>query len=682
MGTYQLIRRLQQTGVLETSGARQQPGDRPVFVKRLLGPRSNGLGERLVEVARTVRALPGVPLVEACSTGDTFYLVQDGAEGESLRWVMSTLARASGFIAPNEGMAVVAKAAAALLELHRSGVAHGDVCPSTIFLTARGEVQLHDGGVATAIGSLGEHGPARSEPGSIAPEQLTGRPSVASDVFRLGQVLFELAIGRPLFTAATPALHCQTASAWSGLARDKVKQVPEPWLTLLEGMLRADPAQRLGMEEVSLVLERALAQAKWNAEADAARLITRATTGRALTYGGAPGGEELVLQALSPQAPPSPSAPPGAVVARIATKKMTRDELAAVKLDAANEPQPDAPTAPDERAAQLMIERGQLTKEQLQDARDTALITGDSLLAALTASGLDEDLLVSTVGELTRTPSVSAKKLADATPSPEALALISLDLSMETRAVPLGLKGGTQLLVAMIEPMDTRAIERLKAALGNRSMVAFRAGERALADYRARLYPGATNAWAGGMELERGSSSLYDPVSMLSEAPSTQPALVRSEVPSKVIELLLQQLGAKGGQAKQLVSVAAGVAQKLDLTAEQIAQVRHVAEALVTCALAQNRLPHDVPSLMDVQELIGFGTEVDAFAEALHGFPARLPTDPAQRVVVTCFAFAAHTGEARPTGSRVLGALSTFGKRTQLPAPLLEALSAELASSS
>jgi hypothetical protein len=79
-----------------------------------------------------------------------------------------------------------------------------------------------------------------------------------------------------------------------------------------------------------------------------------------------------------------------------------------------------------------------------------------------------------------------------------------------------------------------------------------------------------------------------------------------------------------------------------------------------------------------VQELVGFGTEADAFVEALHAWPARMPERQVVKAVVLAFAFTAHVGEPRPKGSRLGGALTSFRTRFQLAQPLLEVMTREL----
>ncbi|MFT3713849.1 MAG: protein kinase [Archangium sp.] len=260
---------------METHAARELGTDRTVLLTKVLD-RREGLATTVGEALKRLR-IASLPRSEVHRAADgSTWVVSDAAEGESLRWVMRTLAKQSGFIAPNEGLAVVARVARTLDGLHRAGLAHGDICPSTIWINADGDVLLRDVGLARALGTQGDLGPFRSEMHYLAPEQITGEPTGPADLFRLGLLLYELAVGRPLWPGPTPAHVCHSAVSWQGLTREKVKGVPEPWLTLLVTMLQAEPDSRPAMEEVTAILDQALTQNRWSAtQADIARLFSR-----------------------------------------------------------------------------------------------------------------------------------------------------------------------------------------------------------------------------------------------------------------------------------------------------------------------------------------------------------------------------------------------------------------------
>jgi hypothetical protein len=656
LGAYRISRQLiPPAGYLETYAGRAS-GDKPVLLKRFT--QSPSSVERLLENLRVTRGPGLAPVLELGSATDGLWLVSEANEGESLRWVMSTLARASGFIAPNEGLAVVARVANALDALHKQHLIHGDVCPATIFITPRGEVQLHDGGITPLLGAQGESGPARSELNALAPEQLTRAPGTSTDVFRLGLVLYELAVGRPLWSRPTAAQLFEVATSWQGLTREKVKQVPEPWLTLLVSMLSVEPDARPSMEEVIVVLEQAVQQHKWaTTDDEIARLFARAATGRVSAFATDPSSmQELQLSALTPQVTPPASQP----VARITTRKMTREMLAVVVRTASAPELPATDATLEARAAQLLVERGKLSRSRLAVAQESCAASGKNVTGVLVDDGaIDEDELVAAVAELSRTPAITFKKLAEAAPSAEALALVPFPLSRSARAVPLGLKGEKELLVAMADPMDVKALDELKASCGSKSLITFRAGMKALSAARARLYGASTT----------GAQPVVQPSPPIAPSPSG--------LSPKVIDALLGLHGTRGLHAQQLVKLAVGVSKRLGCSPGEQQLIGLASRAMVTAALLAGKAPHEVPRLAEVQERFG-STEADEFIEALQAFPARLPERTMHRAVALAFSFAAHSGEPKPSGSRLGGALSSFRTRLLLPQALFEALAVEL----
>ena len=88
---------------------------------------------------------------------------------------------------------------------HRRLVVHRDLKPSNILVTAEGRVRLLDFGVARLLDDASEEagltrtGMLLLTPEYAAPEQLLGQPpTLATDVFGLGAVLYELLCGKPI----------------------------------------------------------------------------------------------------------------------------------------------------------------------------------------------------------------------------------------------------------------------------------------------------------------------------------------------------------------------------------------------------------------------------------------------------------------------------------------------------
>jgi serine/threonine-protein kinase len=85
--------------------------------------------------------------------------------------------------------------------VHDAGILHRDLKPSNVMIDGRGRARLADFGVAALAEQVGDHA---GTPAYMAPEQRTGKPAtVASDVYALGLVLFEVFTGRSVHSLRT-----------------------------------------------------------------------------------------------------------------------------------------------------------------------------------------------------------------------------------------------------------------------------------------------------------------------------------------------------------------------------------------------------------------------------------------------------------------------------------------------
>jgi tetratricopeptide (TPR) repeat protein len=149
------------------------------------------------------------------------------------------LLRAAEGKSVSEKVDLSAQMLTALSYLHRRGILHRDLKPDNV-LVVHGEVRLLDFGLAIAEEARTEEERIAGTLAYLAPELLQGSlPSVASDLYAAGLMLFELLAGKPAYTT-------------SNLIYDILHQTPEFHPNIIEPaleqvvlrLIRKNPADR------------------------------------------------------------------------------------------------------------------------------------------------------------------------------------------------------------------------------------------------------------------------------------------------------------------------------------------------------------------------------------------------------------------------------------------------------
>ncbi len=136
-----------------------------------------------------------VRLVDSGRWEGGLYIAMEFIKGSSLRKIFQhqpyTLKRA---------MDVLLQVAYALAHLHAHGVVHGDLKPENILIDEQGKVKVIDFGISTVLSDEKKQTPARflGTPIYMSPELGLDRHNLSfqSDIFSLGIIAYELAVGK------------------------------------------------------------------------------------------------------------------------------------------------------------------------------------------------------------------------------------------------------------------------------------------------------------------------------------------------------------------------------------------------------------------------------------------------------------------------------------------------------
>ncbi len=206
LGQYQIVEQIGQGGMATVYKAYQPGLDRFVAVKVLPAQHAltPGFKERFIQEARAVAQLshPNIlPIYDVGIEGDLSYFAMKYVAGPTLRERLGqpldlpTMSR------------YIDQIAGALDHAHVHNLVHRDVKPSNILIEGDW-LLLADFGLAkivTGSAALTGSGIIIGTPAYLSPEQAEGKPAdLRADIYSLGVVLYEMALGQVPYDADTP----------------------------------------------------------------------------------------------------------------------------------------------------------------------------------------------------------------------------------------------------------------------------------------------------------------------------------------------------------------------------------------------------------------------------------------------------------------------------------------------
>src|ERR1700730_1286626 len=227
-----------------------RPATLKVISERYLGDESARL--RFLREARAAASVrhPNVASVfHLGKTGGNYFYAMEFVEGETL----AKLIRRSGRVEVKLALEITAQVAAGLAAVHKQKLVHRDIKPSNIMVSLEEEgavtAKIIDLGLAKAVEeSASEVG--ISSPGALAgtpelssPEQFAGvQVDIRSDLYSLGVTLWVMVTGQTPFRGPSAEVMYQHQHA--PLPLERLKDVAQPVVFLLEKLLEKDPAKR------------------------------------------------------------------------------------------------------------------------------------------------------------------------------------------------------------------------------------------------------------------------------------------------------------------------------------------------------------------------------------------------------------------------------------------------------
>lgn len=257
---YEVGRLLGQGGFASVWLAEDRATGTPVAIKRFENGRDTA-GQSFYRELRAMARLISPRIVRLYNLLETpshqRYLFVEYCAGGSLRDFLEYLRSIGKRMPIDLATKIIRQLATGLSEAHELGLAHRDLKPENVLFTQAPDLDLEtwqpdaklaDFGLAQASAHLQSNGRLLGLSGSpayMAPEQFSGTSELASDLYSLGVIAYELVHGRLPFFGTAAQLARQHLYAEPNID----EALPHVWQQFLRSLLAKDPAERRGSWE-------------------------------------------------------------------------------------------------------------------------------------------------------------------------------------------------------------------------------------------------------------------------------------------------------------------------------------------------------------------------------------------------------------------------------------------------
>lgn len=234
--------------------------EKPVAIKRMLPHlgQDRRFVAALIAEAKILSQLRHRNIVQIFDVGlgddGQYFLVMEFVDGMDLGAIQRTLEARRKRLPLDIALHVGAEVCEALEHAHAAlapdgqpmRLVHRDVAPSNVLVSRHGEVKLTDFGLARRPGEVTGHGGVRGKFGYLSPEAAEGGSvDTRSDVFSAAVLVYELALGRRLFSQLGD-LDALRAVREGNITRPLQMDptLPPPLDEILMSALARDPARR------------------------------------------------------------------------------------------------------------------------------------------------------------------------------------------------------------------------------------------------------------------------------------------------------------------------------------------------------------------------------------------------------------------------------------------------------